>query len=191
MGQHHPDRAAADHDPLQAGPVGRRAADQGRLGLGRAAANARLLQRLGCLGGHQRRWGAGGRRRAAGAGPRAASAGGDEQCHHGDAAHDPAPSPALVGGLGLKVHAVAAPLAARSHARVPGPRPSNVTPRPDTQGFKGPWVSGRWVITLWIAAGGLRSYHPPREAFAYAKVRKRVHAARQYSWSRPPSRSRR
>ena len=53
--QHHPDRAAADHDPVQAGPVGRREADQGRPGVGRAAAGARLLQRL------QRRRGRGGR----------------------------------------------------------------------------------------------------------------------------------
>jgi hypothetical protein len=55
---------------------------------------------------------------AAGAGPGAARARGGEQRHDGDAAHDPAPSPAVAGRLRLKVHAVATPCAAGPRAFV-------------------------------------------------------------------------
>jgi hypothetical protein len=92
VGQHHPGRAGADQDAVQAGPVGCLEADQGGLGGGGAAAGGRLLQRLE----GRRDRGRGLRCRAAvGAGVGAARAGGGDQRQGGEAGGDPSASPAL------------------------------------------------------------------------------------------------
>lgn len=97
--QDHPSRAAAHHDPVEAGPVGCREADQVRPGVGCAAADARLLQRLQCHLGRRGRL-----HRSVAVGARGARAGGDEQHHKSETAREPTPSPAVTAGRRRIVH---------------------------------------------------------------------------------------
>jgi hypothetical protein len=105
VGEHHPGRAAADDDPVQAGPIGRLEAEWGCSGGGWPASGARLLQGL------QRGRGRAGRPRAGAAwrgrpavGAGGARAGAGDQHGGREGGGDPAPPPALVRGLRLRMH---------------------------------------------------------------------------------------